>query len=159
MKVYLIEAPVSGQIKIGISDVPFRRVAFLQTEWREQLFLRHEHDAGSSSEARRIERCAHIILSDRRVKGEWFNVSLDEAMGALAEAIDTPAPKQRKESHAKKLIAVRLSAEALDTLNRLAPSYGSQANVIVAGLKLLANPDEIPKESVMAALRSRLEEA
>jgi hypothetical protein len=34
-----------------------------------------------------IEAHAHAVLWDWRVKGEWFNVSLDAAMDAVADAL------------------------------------------------------------------------
>ena len=41
----------------------------------------------SDKDARRIEKTSHIILSEHRLKGEWFDVDLDTAMMAVDRAI------------------------------------------------------------------------
>jgi hypothetical protein len=68
VKVYLIEEPATALVKVGVSDMPFRRVAFLQTERAHQIFLRHEHDAGGREEAYRIERDTRTGSDDARLR-------------------------------------------------------------------------------------------
>jgi hypothetical protein len=157
MKVYLMEDPAAGLVKVGVSDVPFRRMAFLQTQRKEQIFLRHEHDAGGRTEAYRIERDAHILLADSREEGEWFRCSLDAARRALDAAIIEPIDRQRQ-AGTKIPVSIRLTEEELALLNKQAAIYGGQARAIVAGLCQLSEPTEITREVLLAALRERLED-
>lgn len=110
MKVYLIEDPANGLVKIGVSDTPHRRFGYLQSAQQERLYLRHEHDAGSRAEAFRIERAAHAALASRRVKGEWFAISLDDAMAALKAPVPTKNKTSSKRS--KKLVVFRFHERA-----------------------------------------------
>lgn len=76
-----------GPKKIGMSGNPDSRLAALQTASPVRLegeFL----GSVDLSAARSIEARAHKILSASRMSGEWFDVSLDDAVNAVFAAAD-----------------------------------------------------------------------
>lgn len=161
MRVYVIDSPSEGRVKIGVSQTPYRRLAMLQVERKDQIFLRHETEDLERSEAFRIEKDAHTLLAEHRKDGEWFCCSFDDAIAAIATVTQTPLVRQRPKSKAitknTRLVSIRLDDEGLAMLAEAAELMGSQRAAIVAGLKLLDKPDEIPVELALAVLNQRLE--
>jgi hypothetical protein len=82
--VYIIKS-VSDLIKIGISFNPDGRLRGLQTANGEKLKLIYVEPLQKGL-ARFVERSAHHILSHKRVEGEWFNASTDEAIYVVKTA-------------------------------------------------------------------------
>lgn len=78
----------SGQdrCKIGISAFPVYRLETMQVGAAEDLKLVYFSDEFEN--ARTIERVAHKLLKDHRIKGEWFKVSEQLATETIKKSID-----------------------------------------------------------------------
>lgn len=76
-ELYVVTA--GGRTKIGISTDIHGRIGWLQSgnPDRIQVVLRL---GGSIGDARAVEREAHRRLTDRRIAGEWFDVTGPEAV-------------------------------------------------------------------------------
>lgn len=80
--------------KIGITKSINDRVETLKAAIVGDVVLCW-HQNGRASVIRRAERLAHEILSDHRVQGEWFSVSIDDAIAAAKVALtDAEKPPQ-----------------------------------------------------------------
>lgn len=143
MRVYLIEEPAVGQVKVGVSREPYRRMASLQGERETQLFLRHEHDAGSKSAAYALERATHDVLSASRVVGEWFAVTVPRALEALEIARVAPPPRRKTKATTRrtKLMCLRFTPDEIALLNDLGAQYGSKKNAVALALQALDDTD------------------
>ena len=74
----------NGALKIGISFNPTQRLTQLQHT--SPLVLHHQTSVSGS--ARSVERVAHLLLSEKRLRGEWFDVSIEEAIAAVELAVE-----------------------------------------------------------------------
>jgi len=79
--IYVMESEVG--VKIGISKNPDERLRQITNASGMQVSLRHTRDHES---AYAVEQNAHKILADKRLNGEWFNVTVNEAIAAIDEA-------------------------------------------------------------------------
>jgi predicted GIY-YIG superfamily endonuclease len=84
--IYLIRSKETGDYKIGISKHPQKRLKQLQTGNSSELELITSYD---SEYASRIETTLHNIYSHLKKEGEWFELSLTEAMDFRSKCIDT----------------------------------------------------------------------
>jgi|SRR3990172_2221340 len=84
--VYVIQSD-AGPVKIGVSRQPTAR---LKTVMQYQPFDAKVVHSICDEEicAFAIERAAHALLSAYRQRGEWFNVSPEQAIEAIAQAIE-----------------------------------------------------------------------
>lgn len=122
LAVYVIGSD-GGPQKIGITDNIESRLTTLQVGITERLRVVHYRER-NQGDARLVERAAHMLLSAKRQKGEWFNISLEEAIDGVGEAvrmvdagkIKAPKPRPPQEN----VIGVRFSPEAHEALERLA---------------------------------------
>lgn len=85
--VYVI-ADGDGRRKIGFSQNAQTRLAQLQAAAGGQLLL-ERHFVCGINQAGAVERLAHQLLAEKRLTGEWFDVTLEEAVAAIEEAIAT----------------------------------------------------------------------
>jgi DNA-binding XRE family transcriptional regulator len=90
-----------GPKKIGIADDVAKRLCSLQGASPYPLKVIYAQKF-SAWAAGMVERKAHQALADRRMRGEWFDVSGDEAIGAVQRAA-SEAPTQPEGS--EKLIS------------------------------------------------------
>lgn len=79
--VYIIRDPRDDYIKIGVATNPQERLAALQTGNYSELVL--EYTSPICSNAFDIESKVHEKFEDFHVKGEWFDVSIDDAIHFL----------------------------------------------------------------------------
>jgi hypothetical protein len=86
-KVYVI-GPAAGPYKIGLARNVLRRFYGIQNGHHQDLFIHWSYEHLKPAEARAIELAAHKTLKDKRLRGEWFNCTLDEAIQAIGRAID-----------------------------------------------------------------------
>lgn len=89
---YVIAHP-SGWRKIGYSQDPVRRANQHQSKSGAPLIGEAVVECANPKHA---EKKAHRILHDRRIMGEWFNVSRQEAVTAIESASgqkSTPFPE------------------------------------------------------------------
>lgn len=80
--VYVVNLPGYG-VKIGHSKNPQDRAYGLRMAHGDALSLEFVLE---SDNACRLECRAHAILKDKRLYGEWFDVSTDEAIFAVRQA-------------------------------------------------------------------------
>jgi len=76
--IYLMKS--AGLMKIGYSKNPFQRWKSLKTGCPDPIaliFTLYCNDAPA------VEKSLHKTFSDRRGKGEWFRVSVDEVLAAI----------------------------------------------------------------------------
>lgn len=66
--------------KIGFSKDPSKRLKELQTGNPEQLYLHHSVDCGNIKKVRDMEKRVHLELSYKKLKGEWFSMSKEDAI-------------------------------------------------------------------------------
>ncbi|UPT89574.1 GIY-YIG nuclease family protein [Bradyrhizobium barranii subsp. apii] len=85
-QLYVIQDPGSGFLKIGKAFDPEGRLSQFQTGTPHQLTIVHTHCCEDDAEAPALEPMVHRILAEHRVRGEWFNVTLDQAKAAIAQA-------------------------------------------------------------------------
>jgi hypothetical protein len=79
--VYVFQRGLAGPVKIGISkDVPVRAKCFGEIN----VLHRQPFDR---KQARLVERVAHALLKEKRLNGEWFDVSPGEAISAIQSAV------------------------------------------------------------------------
>lgn len=69
-----------GRVKIGISYDPDARLA--QFETGSPIPYKMEYTARSMSAAH-TEQCVHFLLADYHVRGEWFRITVAEAVEAI----------------------------------------------------------------------------
>jgi predicted GIY-YIG superfamily endonuclease len=76
--IYVI-GPENGPFKIGYSDDPQRRLSNIQTGQAVEVKLFYSEQA-ESGVAKIIEKLIHRNLAHKRIRGEWFSVTLSEAI-------------------------------------------------------------------------------
>lgn len=76
---YVIAARKEGPVKLGLSVHPEKRVRQLQTGSAEQLTIHHVEEV-SDERVKLAESALHRLLGHKRLKGEWFNMSVEEAI-------------------------------------------------------------------------------
>lgn len=82
-QIYVIATENATICKIGISDNPAARLKQLQTGNAEILKIHHTVELGSRRKAELIESLIHKNNSTHRMKGEWFNMSIDDAIAEV----------------------------------------------------------------------------
>jgi hypothetical protein len=79
--IYVI-GPEGGPFKIGYSACPHSRLSSLQTGSTQKLILHYSEETDTEI-ARVIEQLIHRQIGHKRIRGEWFDVGLDEAIGEV----------------------------------------------------------------------------
>lgn len=75
-KIYLMIDTITGFCKIGISVNPNYRESTLQSEKPSVELIWSSSDIKSN--AKEIERELHEQFSDKRIRGEWFNLTVED---------------------------------------------------------------------------------
>ena len=83
--VYVVENEVTGSVKVGVSSSPSKRLSSLQTGTEHKLNLVHVSDATAVVSEKKV----HRMLNEACIRGEWFNVSTDEAISAVSYVVNT----------------------------------------------------------------------
>ena len=83
--VYVVENEVTGSVKVGVSSSPKKRLSTLQTGTEHKLNLVHVSDATVVVSEKKV----HELLNESCIRGEWFNVSTDEAISAVSYVVNT----------------------------------------------------------------------
>jgi predicted GIY-YIG superfamily endonuclease len=78
--------PLKPPIKIGITKNCEKRLMNLQTGHSEKLFIHHREPIDSGL-AKTFESIIHENLRLKRTHGEWFNISIDEAINEIKWAL------------------------------------------------------------------------
>jgi hypothetical protein len=77
--IYVIAPHDSEKVKIGISDQPIRRLKQLQTGHPEILHIHHTEPVNRKDRAV-LERLIHKQNGHLRLKGEWFAMTVKDAI-------------------------------------------------------------------------------
>jgi hypothetical protein len=85
MYIYVIGTEGRYQ-KIGFSNDVVKRLATLQTGNPEQLAI-HHYEEVPADRVRLLERHIHKELNHKRIIGEWFALTPDEAKAMLQHAV------------------------------------------------------------------------
>jgi len=112
--VYVIGA--DRGVKIGRSQSPHERLKALQTASPLPLVLHHV--SVDTPLAAAIENLAHQYLAERRLEGEWFDVTATEAVGAIEWAI-SELDRRARSGDAGKQLNLRVYQEDLDAIERI----------------------------------------
>lgn len=86
-KVIYVIGPRDGPQKIGLGKTAQGRLRNLQTGNGSALEIAGSV-AADDGEAASIERFAHYLLEPHRMRGEWFDVSPEQAVEAITQAAD-----------------------------------------------------------------------
>jgi hypothetical protein len=97
MRYIYVIGPPGGPQKVGLAANARRRVAELQVGSHTPLKLGFSVEI-EAAEAWPVESYAHWILRDHSVGGEWFSVSVEDAVRAIGEAIAAVRRGERKGS-------------------------------------------------------------
>lgn len=82
MFVYLIGNDC--QQKIGYSKCPNKRLKSLQTANHSKLKIHYAIEVPNEKAARKIESLIHKEHNHLRIKGEWFDMPMKEAINMMA---------------------------------------------------------------------------
>jgi len=77
--IYVIASSADGPVKLGISAKPERRINELQTGHANRLQIYHTEPV-PGEKARLFERLLHRDIGFRRTVGEWFDISVADAV-------------------------------------------------------------------------------
>lgn len=136
-----------GLTKIGISDDPSARLRTIQAASGIRLSLVHSSD--KTANARSIEAAAHKLLASKRKTGEWFDVTAEEAIEALADAAKLVEERRREKKrlgrpliHGERLerVQVLITKDQSERLAAMADTSGRSISQVIrayvdAGLK------------------------
>ena len=78
---YVIGTKTNRQ-KIGFSADVEKRLSSIQTGNPEQLYIHHKIEC-ATEKTRPLEKKIHAELSYKRIKGEWFDMTPEEATSYL----------------------------------------------------------------------------
>lgn len=98
---YVIAASPEGPTKLGFSIHPERRLSQLQTGHAEPLVLFHAEPV-PSEKARLYERLLHRDIGYTKLRGEWFNLTVEQAIAHVRftfieyDLVDNLAEKVRR---------------------------------------------------------------
>lgn len=108
--------------KIGISNFLDKRLKTLSREKKIDLSIKHTVAFRNCDMATRVEKAAHAILKDRALGGEYFDVSVAEAVSAIEEAIEKTPGKNLKSNRLVKgqPITFRFNQGVNEVLHKLA---------------------------------------
>lgn len=85
MFIYVI-GPEIGPQKIGFTKDVNRRIKALQTGHPQKLIIHHLEEVNEKV-YRKLEKRIHLELNYKKLKGEWFNMTSQEAVEFLQYAI------------------------------------------------------------------------
>lgn len=85
MFVYVISEAIDGPCKIGYGYNPSARLNMMQVGNPRKLSVSHKVE---TQYPRDIERIAHNMAESRRLNGEWFNLTVTEAIEVVTRATE-----------------------------------------------------------------------
>ena len=113
---FLYVMAIGSVCKIGYSVEPLMRKQSVESEIGGNVTLEFKMYAEN---ARGAERAAHLRLKDKRVLGEWFDVSVDEAIEAVVYGVANPDPLPP----VCKPVACGIRPRPLDYFDSLPPTH------------------------------------
>ena len=85
MFIYVI-GPESGAQKIGFSQDVEKRLSSIQTGNPQKLKIHHIQEV-RENHVRLLEKKIHKVITHKRVSGEWYNVTPEEAIAEVTFAM------------------------------------------------------------------------
>jgi hypothetical protein len=85
--IYVIGPDRESPVKIGVASNPVGRLGNMQVAHWEQLFIHGLFTVYSRGDAFRVEKLCHRRLEDHAMRGEWFNVFAEDAVGTVTEIL------------------------------------------------------------------------
>lgn len=82
---YVIGWDANGPVKIGYTTDPERRLAQLQTAQPNPLQIFHTREV-EAERARLMEGLVHKVNRRHKINGEWYNLSVDDAIAEIEMA-------------------------------------------------------------------------
>ena len=79
---YIIASDPAGPVKLGLSVAPDKRVRQLQTACPKQLVVYHTEEV-EDDRVKIAESALHRLLGHRRMKGAWFDMTVEEAIAEV----------------------------------------------------------------------------
>ena len=113
-RVYVIQSE-TGAVKIGRSEDPDGRLRAIQAAHPAALKLCHS--SAVREDCSLVESTAHRLLANKRKIGEWFDVSVDDAIAAVAKAIDEV--EKNEKGGRPRYFTMRADDELWDALDKL----------------------------------------
>ena len=140
-KLYVISSS-NELVKIGVSICPQTRLIDLQCTTENKLELAWssevlEHASG-------IEKLAHRLIGNFKVRGEWFACSVEHAITICKEAISSFEPKGKKNF---RIVSLSFTEEDGEKLNKLHAHFAQKE-----GKKL--STTEIARRAINCALET-----
>jgi T5orf172 domain len=89
--VYVLKSD-HGLIKVGISKDPEKRLKGIRANSGLVIDLAHARELENAAA---VEHAAHVILNTKRRGGEWFDITVEEAVSAIDAAIEGLARSER----------------------------------------------------------------
>lgn len=99
--VYAISAANTKLIKIGYSENIRNRVSGLQADCPDELTLDYILWCSDKNVAKKVEEACHKSLAERKFRGEWFAVSLKDAIGVIEANSTRLYPKKEFYTHSE----------------------------------------------------------
>lgn len=86
--IYIIceKADETKPLKIGFSADPDKRLRQLQTGQSSSLMLFHKEEV-PTEQVKALEKVIHRLLRHKKVRGEWFNISPEDAVAEIKHAL------------------------------------------------------------------------
>lgn len=100
-----------GPVKVGIATAPLKRLTTIRTSCPFKIEILHIQPMRDRDHARKHERLFHRCMDERRLAGEWFSMTADEAIEEIETGLD-----------------IELFHEARDVDARAAVSYPNGVN-------------------------------
>jgi hypothetical protein len=121
----------TGPKKIGMSKNPTLRHAYLRVDGCREMACLYHSEAFTRAIARRVERLTHLILDERHVDGEWFNVTVEEGQAAIATAITSVQTGEKLPIEMVQSFQMDIPDELMDALRFQAVKERSSIKALV----------------------------
>jgi len=88
--IYVMEAPEVERVKIGFSTMSSLagRFASVNGQSPVPVHLAFVFTVAARDDVRYLERRVHTLLKGKRIRGEWFCATVDEAREAILKAYE-----------------------------------------------------------------------
>lgn len=77
---------IEGDVKIGYSATPYKRAEYIQWKTKRIIVVTIPVDCGDSV-AHRIENICHCLFNKQAIGGEWFKITIQEAVDTIKQVI------------------------------------------------------------------------
>lgn len=161
--VYVIRV-TSGAVKIGVTNDVARRVATLQTANHEELTLVYVFKCQSQEHALSLESAFHSKYQHHHIRGEWFDVSVEDIetdmqfavrMSHIVDGIETDEFEPQETADLIRSVTHRVATGEADRAAELATFDGLvwRTNCVRCGVEITNSDRNNLKRSLAAHMR------